>query len=59
MGRIEVKRMKIYLCGGNKGCCQAVEIGRSNVKIGEKGNICTLKRKEWAALKSKILKGEL
>jgi len=50
--------MKIYLCE-NKGCCPAVDIGRSHVRIGEKGNLCTLKKREWATLKAKILKGEL
>lgn len=50
--------MKIYLCPG-KGCCPAIEISRKYVKIGEKGNLCTLNKKEWAALKRKIIKGEL
>lgn len=50
--------MKIYLCG-DKGCCPAVEIGKTYVKIGEKGNLCTLKKSEWTALKRKVIKGEI
>lgn len=50
--------MKTYLCPG-KGCCPAVEIGRRDVKIGEKGNLCTLNKREWATLKGKIAKGEI
>jgi hypothetical protein len=49
--------MKIYLC--DKGCCPAVEVGKTNVKIGEKGNLCTLKKREWTALKRKILNKEI
>lgn len=50
--------MKISLCE-DKGCCPVVEIGKSVVKIGEKSNICTLKKKEWATLKRKVMKGEI
>ena len=48
----------INLCGG-KGCCPVVEIDRNEVRIGEKGNLCTLKKSEWNTLKEKIKSGEL
>lgn len=47
----------VNLC--QKTCCPRVEIGEDYVKIGEAGNICTLKKEEWASLKEKVLKGEL
>ncbi len=50
--------MKVTLCG-ERGCCPAVEILEDHVKIGEEGNLCVLKKEEWAALRSKILSGEL
>ncbi len=50
--------MKVYLCG-EKGCCPAVEIGKSDVKIGEEGNMCTLKKNEWTALKKMVIKGKI
>lgn len=49
--------MIVNLCG--KGHCPVVEIGKSYVKIGEKNNICKLKKKEWNELKRKVIKGEL
>ena len=50
--------MKIVnLC--NKGCCPRVEISEEAVKIGEEGNFCTLRKEEWAALKEKVIRGEL
>lgn len=50
--------MKVYLCG-DKGCCPAVEIAGDAVRIGEEGNLCTLSREEWDALRGKVLSGEL
>ena len=50
--------MKVSLCPG-KGCCPAVEIGKTYVKIGEKGNLCTLKKHEWTVLKRKVISREL
>ena len=47
-----------YLCE-EKGCCPVVEVGKSEVKIGEKGNLCALKRDEWNTLISKIKSGEI
>lgn len=47
----------VELC--SKGCCPVVEIEDEVVKIGEEGNLCVLKKDEWAALKNKILSGEL
>jgi len=50
--------MKVYnLC--SKGCCPVVEVGGKNVKIGEKGNLCTLKKSEWSSLVRKIKSGEI
>ncbi len=50
--------MKVSLCCGSK-CCPAVEIDSDFVKIGETGNMCKLKKKEWNTLKEMILKGEI
>ena len=49
--------MKVNLCGSN--CCPAVEIEKDVVKIGEKGNLCTLKKEEWNSLRNKIINGQL
>lgn len=50
--------MKIVnLCG--KGCCPRVEISGDQIRIGEEGNFCILKKEEWAALKEKVLNREL
>lgn len=46
----------VELC--SKGCCPVVELSDKVVKIGEKGNLCVLRKEEWAALKAKILSGE-
>lgn len=48
----------VSLCGGDK-CCPVVEMGSDCVKIGEKGNMCRLKKREWNSLREKIIKGEL
>ena len=49
---------RIYLCG-ERGCCPVVEIGKKEVKIGEEGNLCVLKKEEWNTLISKIKSGEI
>lgn len=49
---------KVTLCG-EKGCCPTVEIYDDEVKIGEDGNICVLKKKQWKSLVEKIKSGEL
>lgn len=49
----EIKRV-INLCS----CCEecpVVEITEKEVKIGEKGNLCVLKKEEWEVLKKNIL----
>ena len=48
--------MKVYLCG-EKGCCPYVEVGENTITIGEEGNMCILTKKEFEALKEKIIKG--
>ncbi|MBN2013569.1 MAG: hypothetical protein JW778_00165 [Candidatus Altiarchaeota archaeon] len=48
----------ISLCGSCK-CCPAVEVDKEEVRIGEKGNLCTLKKSEWKTLVEKIRSGEL
>lgn len=53
---IKTKKV-IELC--SKGCCPVVELDEDAVKIGEEGNLCVLRKEEWAALKAKILSGEL
>jgi hypothetical protein len=51
--------MKIVsLCSG-KSCCPVVKIEEDKVEIGEKGNLCVLKKSEWETLKKKILDKEL
>jgi len=47
----------ITLCSGES-CCPVVKIYDERVEIGEEGNLCILKKKEWEALKSKILSKE-
>ncbi|MFH1721784.1 MAG: hypothetical protein ABH950_04170 [Candidatus Altiarchaeota archaeon] len=50
--------MKTYnLCG--KGCCPVVEVNDTGARIGEEGNLCSLKTEEWETLKSKIRAGEI
>ena len=48
---------KIYLCG-DSGCCPVVEIDEDEVRIGEEGNLCTLKKDEWDTLVKKIKNDE-
>ncbi len=51
----EVKKV-INLC--DPGHCSVVELGKKEVRIGEKDNLCILKKKEWEVLKKKILEGK-
>ncbi len=51
--------MKTYNLCGSKGCCPVVSVGAKTAKIGEKGNLCTLKKAEWNALVRKIKSGEI
>ena len=51
--------MKIVKLCREGSCCPEVEITDSQVKIGEKDNICTLTRDQWEILKEKILNKEL
>jgi len=39
--------------------CPVVKITDEHVEIGEKDNICILKKSEWEVLKKKILDGEI
>lgn len=47
----------VQFCGS--GHCPAVKLDGDRVEIGEKDNLCVLTRDEWAALKKKILDGEV
>lgn len=40
-------------------CCPVVKLSDEQVEIGEKGNLCILKKDEWEVLKKKILNGEI
>jgi hypothetical protein len=40
-------------------CCPVVKITDEYVEIGEKDNICILKKSEWETLKKKILEEEI
>ncbi len=53
-----MKMQVVSLCGG-KSCCPVVEIDGDVVKIGEKGNLCILRKEEWETLKEKVKAGEL
>ena len=53
-----MKTKTFYLCG-EKGCCPVVEVGKSEVMIGEEGNLCVLKKSEWNTLILKIKSGEI
>jgi len=55
----EVKRMKIVSLCREGSCCPVVKITDDYVEIGEKDNICLLKKSEWEVLKEKVLKGEI
>ena len=48
----------ISLCGGS--CkCPVIELDDNEVRIGETGNLCKLKKSEWEALVEKIRSGEI
>ncbi len=49
----------VSLCSKDDGCCPVVKLEEDFVRIGEEGNLCTLKREEWESLRAKIFRGEL
>ena len=51
--------MKIVRLCGEQSCCPVIKIKENRVEIGEKGNICVLKKSEWEILKKKILDKEI
>ena len=51
--------MKIVSLCKEGSCCPVVKITDEYVEIGEKDNICILKKGEWESLKKKILDGEI
>ena len=51
--------MKIVNLCREGSCCPVVKIDEDYVEIGEKNNICRLKKSEWEVLKQKVLKGEI
>jgi len=51
--------MKILSLCREGSCCPVVKITDKHVEIGEKDNICILKKSEWEVLKKKILDGEI
>lgn len=51
--------MKVVNLCGSGDCCPVVKIVDGRIEIGEKGNLCVLKKSEWETLKKKILSGEL
>jgi hypothetical protein len=53
-----MESLKVSLCPACTACPE-VEIGRDEVRIGELGNLVTLKREEWNVLVELIQSGEL
>lgn len=51
--------MKIVKLCREGSCCPVVKVTDEYVEIGEKDNVCILKKTEWQTLKEKILGGEL
>ena len=51
--------MRIVSLCSDQGCCPVIKIDDDNVEIGEKENICLLKKSEWETLKKKILDKEI
>lgn len=51
--------MKIVKLCREGSCCPVVKVTDEYVEIGEKDNVCILKKTEWQTLKEKILEGEL
>jgi hypothetical protein len=56
---MEVRKMKVVELCGDKRCCPVVELDTDVVRIGEAGNLCTLKLSEWKTLVEKIRSREL
>jgi hypothetical protein len=56
---MEVRKMKVVELCGDKKCCPVVELDTDVVRIGEAGNLCTLKLSEWKTLVEKIRSREL
>ena len=52
----EIKKV-MNLCSGC-GKCPVIKITKREVRIGEKGNLCVLNKKEWEVFKKKILEGK-
>jgi len=48
----------VTLCGEGS-CCPVVEVDKKEVRIGEKGNLCSLNRNQWNTLIEKVKSGEL
>jgi len=51
--------MKIVTLCQEGSCCPVVKISDEHVEIGEKDNVCVLKKSEWETLKEKIKTGEV
>jgi len=51
--------MKIVKLCKEGSCCPEVNITESQVKIGEKDNVCILTKGQWEILKEKVINGEL
>ena len=51
--------MKIVNLCGEQSCCPVIKIDNDKIEIGEKGNLCVLKKSEWETLKKKILDKEI
>jgi hypothetical protein len=51
--------MKVVSLCSDRSCCPVVKIGDERVEIGEKDNVCVLKKSEWETLKKKILDREI
>ena len=51
--------MKIVVLCREGSCCPVVKITDEHVEIGEKDNVCVLTKREWEALKKKIINKEV
>ncbi len=51
--------MKVISLCGEQSCCPVVKIDEDRVEIGEKGNLCVLKKSDWETLKKKIIDKEI
>ena len=54
MGKVKI----VTLCTEGT-CCPVVKITDEHVEIGEKENVCILKKGEWEVLKKKIINKEV